>query len=266
MKAILLAAGFGIRLQPLTNKIPKCLAPIKNKPLLEYWLNILDKAGINSFLINTHYKSDIVSKFIENSVFNEKITISHEKNLLGTAGAILKNKDFFKNEPFMLVHADNLCLADFSEFIKAHQNRPKNTEITMMTFDADNPSECGIVEIDDQKIVKNFYEKPKSLQNIPRYNNKFLANAAVYIVEPSIINFLEKLNKKAIDFSTEVLPSYIGKIYTYHNNIYHKDIGTKNNFIEAQNAPIENLEFRKCNSWEKIYKKYNLTEEIKKYL
>ena len=119
-KALLLAAGFGTRLRPLTNTIPKCLVPINGKPLLEIWLNNLSKAGTSSFLVNTHYLSNQVKSFIENSEFVNQVQVVYEKDLLGTAGTLLANLYFFKDEDGLLIHADNYCMPDISAFYKAH--------------------------------------------------------------------------------------------------------------------------------------------------
>ena len=229
MKALLLAAGLGTRLRPITNNLPKCLVPINGKPLLEYWLENLTKIGINEFLINTHYFSDQVEKFIHESKYKSMVTLIHEEKLLNTAGTILENKDFLQqdNEPFILVHADNLCFCDFKAFIQSHKTRIKGTDITMMLFKTDNPESCGIVELDQNNVVQKFHEKIKN----PPSN---LANGAVYICEPSILNFLESLQKKEIDFSLDVLPSYMGKINTFINKIYLKDIGTIQNYALSQ--------------------------------
>jgi mannose-1-phosphate guanylyltransferase len=226
MRALLLAAGFGTRLRPLTDTIPKCLVPINNKPLLEYWLENLTKAAIDEFLINTSYLSKQVEEFVLNSDFKDKVTLVHEEKLLNTGGTVLKNRDFFKNEPFMLIHADNLCFCDFSEFIKSHKNRDKKCEITMMLFKSDTPESCGIVELDSYGVVQKFHEKVKN----PTSN---LANGAVYICEPSILEFLESLGKDEIDFSNEVLPKYLGRINTYLNDVYHRDIGTPGSYALA---------------------------------
>ena len=95
-----------------------------------------------------------------------------------------------------------------------------------MTFDCKNPTSCGIVELDDQDIVIGFHEKVK---NPPGK----LANAAVYIVEPEVLSWIES-NSKIDDFSTEVLPHFIGKIATWKNNYIHKDIGTIEMLQSAQ--------------------------------
>lgn len=219
MKAILLAAGFGTRLRPITDKIPKCLVNIHGKPLLAYWLDMLFGNGIDEVLINTHYLSDVVQSFIEARPEKNKIHLVYEETLLGTAGTVLKNQSWLKNEPFLLAHADNLTRFNVSAFIGAHQRHRPGIEITMMTFKTDVPQSCGIVEWDKNNIVIGFHEK---VANPP--SNQ--ANAAVYIIEPSVLTFLESLNKDIIDFSTEVLPYYLSRIQIFQNNDYHRDIGT----------------------------------------
>ncbi len=236
MKALLLAAGEGTRLRPITNTVPKCLVPINGKPLLEYWLENLIKAGVKEFLINTSYLHTQVETFVAKSIYKNKITLVYEKELLNTGGTLLANKDFFlkespkdkkSNQPFFFIHADNLSFCNFEAFINSHINRPQNTEITMMLFHTDTPQSCGIVELDEMGIVQQFYEK---VQNPPSN----LANGAVYICEPSIFDFLESLGQEKIDFSLDVLPTYMGKINTFVNDTYHRDIGTVESFAMAQ--------------------------------
>jgi mannose-1-phosphate guanylyltransferase len=227
LKALLLCAGLGTRLRPITNYLPKVLVPIGGKPLLEYWLENLSNAGVDEFLINTHYKSQMIEEFVVSSKFKDNIRLVHEKKLLNTAGPILQNSDFFDDKPFMLVHADNLSFCDFKEFIEAHDQRADRCEITMMLFISDEPSSCGIVELDDQKRVLRFHEKVKN----PPSN---LANGAVYICEASIIEYLKGFSKKDIDFSNDVIPNYLGRIFTYLNSIYHRDIGTVESYALSQ--------------------------------
>ncbi len=226
MKALLLAAGFGTRLRPLTDTIPKCLVDINGKPLLQIWLDLLVAAGVNDILVNTHYLADKVKKFLDLSLQKEYTTVVYEKELLGTGGALLKNRAFFGSDPVILIHADNLSSFDMAAFMHRHKNRPAGTEITIMTFHTDAPQSCGIVEIDEKGIVVAFHEKVAN----PPGN---LANGAVYILEPSIMNFLAGLNKEEIDFSNEVLPHFMGKIYTFTNEVYHRDIGTPESYAAA---------------------------------
>jgi mannose-1-phosphate guanylyltransferase len=227
VKALLLAAGFGKRLLPITKNIPKCLVEFNSKPLLYYWIKMLIDAGISDILVNTHYLSKKVEDYIMNSEFRNDITIVYEDKLLGTGGTLLKNKYFFDNDSIILIHADNLSLFNFDEFIKAHENRPLNTEITMMTFKTDNPQSCGIVNLDKNGIVTDFYEKSEKF-----HGN--LANAALFIIEPSIFDYLETLTSVEIDFSKDIIPKYLNRIFTFENKIYHKEIGTLENYHKAQ--------------------------------
>ena len=227
MRAILLAAGLGTRLRPITDTIPKCLVPINGKPLIDYWLEQLTKAGIEKFLINTHYLYEQVESHIEQSKFADVVDLVYEEELLLTGGTVIANKDFISDEPFMLVHADNLSICDYEDFISAHKNRPANTEITMMTYTTDDPKSCGVVKIDTSGIIQEFHEK---VQNPPSTT----ANGAVYIVEASVVSYMERLKKVKVDFSVDVLPYYMGRIFTYYNDLYHRDIGNIRSYELAQ--------------------------------
>jgi mannose-1-phosphate guanylyltransferase len=227
MNALLLAAGFGTRLRPITLSVPKCMVLIKGKPLLEYWLDLLLGNGVGKVLINTHYLPDVVNDFVRNSRWKDLISIVHEEELLGTAGTILKNRSFSNEKPLMVVHADNLTRFNPSEFISAHTRRKNGTCITMMTFDSDSPQSCGIVEINSFGVVEAFHEK---VANPPGTR----ANAAVYILEPEVFDFIDSLGKEFCDISTEVLPNFLGRIQTFHNDDYHRDIGTPQSLALAQ--------------------------------
>ncbi len=226
MRSILLAAGFGTRLKPLTDKIPKCLVPIKGQALLGIWLQRLSKAQVGPFLINTHYLSEQVEKYLIETTYNEQTTIIHESELLGTAGTLISNIDFYEGKDGLLIHADNYCLADFEEFILMHAKRPKQCLLTMMTFHTDTPSSCGIVELDAEGIVIGFHEKVSA----PPGNK---ANGAIYILSAELLNLIKTEHVSAKDFSTEILPHYLGRIYTYHTDKTFMDIGTPESYALA---------------------------------
>jgi mannose-1-phosphate guanylyltransferase len=226
MRAILLAAGLGTRLRPLTNTIPKCLVSIKGQPLLGIWLERLTKAGMGPFLVNTHHLSDKVFSFIHASSFRDQVDIINEQLLLGTAGTLIDNLDFFKGQDGMLIHADNYCLEDISAFIYSHLNRPSECLITMMIFESDTPSSCGIVELDKRGVVIGFHEKVVN----PPGN---LANGAVYILSAKFLNWLANNNQNYKDFSTEVLPQLVGRIYTHQTSDIFIDIGSPLSYEKA---------------------------------
>jgi mannose-1-phosphate guanylyltransferase len=227
MRALLLAAGMGTRLRPLTNTIPKCLVPIRGKPLLGYWFDLLFQGGIERALVNTHYLPEQVRDYVGASSWREKVELAYESELLGTGGTVLANKDFLQNQSFLLAHADNLARFDAGAFLNRHRQRPAGTDITMMTFDTDAPQSCGIVEEDARGIVTGFHEK---VQNPPGTR----ANAAVYICELSVVDFIARLNKPKPDISLDVIPAYVGRICTFHNTGYLRDIGTPESLAKAE--------------------------------
>ncbi len=227
MRALLLAAGLGTRLRPITNTIPKCLVEINNKPLLDYWLELLSGAGIQDVLINLHYLPEKVIAHLSQCTYPIHIATVHEKDLLGTGGTLLKNSSYFQHEPVMMIHADNLSLFDMNAFMDKFNTRAPHIDITMMIFYTDTPESCGIVELDDLGIVYNFHEK---IKNPPGQ----LANAAIYILAPPVIDFIATLKKEMIDFSTDVLPHFMGRINTFYNNIYHRDVGNLESYHLAQ--------------------------------
>ena len=223
MKAILLCAGKGLRLRPYTNNTPKCLMPIKGIPLLEIWLEKLSSAGITEFLINTHHLSEKVYDYINSSKYKKSIKIVYEKELLGTAGTLSNNTSFFENQDGIFIHADNYTLDNLKDFIKFHINRPKNCLLSMMTFETDSPSTCGIIKKNNDNIVTTFYEKKNE-----NYGNE--ANSAVYILSKEFQKlFLEKYSN-TYDFSIEVLSSMENKMVAYKTDKLFVDIGTVNNY------------------------------------
>ena len=226
MRALLLAAGLGTRLRPLTDACPKCLVEIKGQPLLGIWLQRLTEAGIGPFIINTHHLANQVDAFIESSPYRDKVMLVNEVELLGTAGTLVSNLDFFQGEDGLLIHADNYCLADFAAFQQAHHDRPPECLLTMMTFRTDNPTSCGIVELDERGVVVSFHEK---IDNPPGN----LANGAVYILSAELLRRISSDFKKVSDFSTEVLHQFVGRIFTYQTLEVFFDIGTPETYEKA---------------------------------
>jgi mannose-1-phosphate guanylyltransferase len=226
MKAILLAAGLGTRLKPLTDTLPKCLVPIKGRPLLGIWLERLTQAGIGPFLINTHYLAEQVVAFIETTSYRKQVKLVNELELLGTAGTLVANLDYFEGEDGLLIHADNYCLADLKAFQQAHYNRPQGCVMTMMTFRTADPISCGIVELDERGVVIGFYEKVAT----PLGN---LANGAVYILSTELLQRLSTDLHKVTDFSTEVLNLFVGRIYSYETSEVFLDVGTPAAYDQA---------------------------------
>ncbi len=228
LRALLLAAGLGTRLRPLTLTTPKCLIEIGGTPLLGHWLQQLETIGCDATLVNTHYLKDQVDAFLNSWLKNAmSLEAVHETKLLGTAGTLLANKDFFKDSTGLLIHADNATNADLTAFLSAHRNKPSHCLLTMLTFNSKKPSQCGIVEKDSEGIVQAFHEKVKE----PPGN---CANGALYLFDSPFLEWLQKLGPEINDFSTEILPRLIGRINTWHTNSPFIDIGTIEALEEAR--------------------------------
>lgn len=234
MRAILLAAGRGERLRPITDSIPKCMVKILGRPLLDWWLEALERANIKDVLINLHHLPNAVESYVANSKYRSNVSLIHEESLLGTAGTVIKNASFFGGKDGMVIHADNFCLANLSSFVDAHFKRPNNCEITLMSFDTDNPSTCGMLELDEEGRVQNLHEKPA-------FSTSKLANGAVYIISPKAIEEISNLDSRPSDISADILPSFIGRIFAYHNTIYHRDIGNSMSLDAAKEFAANNL-------------------------
>ena len=229
--------------------------PIQHRPLLEYWFGILYRAAIKDVLVNLHYHADLVGEFISQPEFSGWVNTVYESELLGTAGTLRKNINAFKGSTLLLVHADNWCCCDFSEFINFHHNlRPEGTLMTMMTFESLNPSSCGIVEVDNDGVIRGFHEKVIN----PPGN---LANAAVYLIEPEVLAWIVD-NPGVSDFSTEVLPHMIGKIATWKNTEVHRDIGTIEVLKMAQKDNCKLPPWTADNEWQDRFLSNPIQQQI----
>jgi mannose-1-phosphate guanylyltransferase len=226
MRALLLAAGIGSRLRPLTDQTPKCLVPVHGRPLLDYWLDLVFEGGIERVLLNTHWLAPQVYDHVAASRWAARIDLIHEDTLLGTGGTVLANRAWLQDQAFLLAHADNLTDLDVALFIKAHENRPKGHVITMLGFRTDDPSSCGILELDQKNTVLAFHEKVPN----PPGN---LANGAVYIFEPEVVDAIAQLKKPFVDLSTEIIPGFLGRILCVETKGYHRDIGNQESLRRA---------------------------------
>lgn len=244
--ALLLAAGLGTRLRPLTDYVPKCLAPIRGRPLLEYWLDKLAQADFDRIVVNTHYFSELVEQYLAGSSYRGKVSLTHEQNLLGTAGTVSRHRQLFDAGPVLVAHADNLTDFDAEWLMRAHAQRPPHCAMTMMTFLTDDPKSGGIVELSREHIVQAFHEK---VQNPPGN----LANAAVYIFEKEIVEFIASLGGDFIDLSTQVIPHFLGKIYALSHLGFHRDIGSMESWRRSQiDYPGERPENTATDGWRQM--------------
>lgn len=229
MRALLLAAGLGSRLSPITMTTPKCLVTIGGRPLLDYWLELLFEAGIERVLVNTHWLADQVVAHVGASRWASRVDLVHEAQLLGTGGTVLANRRWFLDQPFIVAHADNLTDFDVRGLICAHDARLPGHAITMLGFRTDDPRSCGILELDEAGTVVGFHEKTRD----PPGN---FANAAVYVFDPEVIDAIAAIGRPSVDLSTEIIPGFVGRISCMETRGYHRDIGTPQSLRRARAA------------------------------
>ena len=238
IKAFLLSAGLGSRLRPITDVTPKCLVDVGNQPVLGRWLTSLAHIKCSSALINTHYLHQQVEDYLDSTshMYEFEISSTYESDLLGTAGSLINNIDFFDCDVGLLVHADNWMAENLSQFILAHQSRPSHCMMTMLTFHTNQPHSCGIVELDDQNVVTAFHEKSEQFVGN-------IANGAVYAFGSEFIDFVRNIKFNAFDFSKEIIPLLLDKIYTYKTYLPFVDIGTPPNLQHARSIALSHGSF-----------------------
>jgi mannose-1-phosphate guanylyltransferase len=229
MKAFLLAAGLGTRLRPLTDETPKCLLPIGGKPLLQIWLENLERDGINEVLVNTHWHHEKVNAFLEGRQSSKPKVISfYEPELLGSAGTLKANHQWVDDdEPFYILYGDNYTYANLAPIALFH--REHGLPFTLGVFKAENPTQCGIVEIAENGLVMSFVEKPKE----PKSS---MAAAGIYVADRRIFDFFpasEAMPSAPLDLGYHVIPRLVGKMNAFFIQELLMDIGTPESYEEA---------------------------------
>ena len=174
-----------------------------------------------------------MQKNVEENKINKLIKITNEKILKGTDKTIIDNIDFFENDEAFIIHADNYYLGDLKELVEAHRIRPKKCLMTMMAFKTSSPSKCGILEVDKFGILKKFHEK-----KLEYHGN--LANGAIYILSVEILKEINKEFSNYLDFSTEIIPEFIDRIYIHETKEIIVDIGEPETYKYANSIKYQN--------------------------
>jgi mannose-1-phosphate guanylyltransferase len=224
MKAFLLAAGHGTRLRPITDKIPKCLVPIRGTPLLSIWLHLCKQFGIHEVLINVHAHATMVRDFLQQTANGVNARVVEEQQLLGSAGTLRANRDWVaKEDLFWVFYADVLCYPDLGKMLQSHLQ--KKPAATLGVYQVPDPRRCGIVSTDDEGVIRQFVEKPTH----PVGN---LAFAGVMIGTPEMLDVIPA--EMPADIGFHVLPQLAGRMLAFPIGGYLIDIGTMENYQAAQ--------------------------------
>jgi mannose-1-phosphate guanylyltransferase len=196
--AMILAAGRGTRLQPVTDRVPKCMVWLHGKPLLEHTVLGLRAQGITQIVINLHHLGDAIANHFDNgSRFGVNIRYSRESELLGTAGGVKRAlDDGLLPDRFLVWYGDNLSLCRI-ENLATHHHLSK-ADATIAVHHRDDPTKSGIVEIDERGRITRFLEKPTPDQIFSRW-----VNAGIYLVESRLFT---DVPSGFCDFGRDVFP------------------------------------------------------------
>jgi mannose-1-phosphate guanylyltransferase len=224
VKAFLLAAGVGSRLRPITDATPKCMLAVGGQPLLGFWLDALDRAGVDQVLVNLHHLPDAVRAYLAARAGPPAVRTFFEPRLLGSAGTLAANRDWVAGEKFFLAcHADNLTDFDLRSLVQAHQQH--GPVATLTVFHSPQPSAGGVVELDESGTVAGFTEKPAE----PVTD---LTNAGMYAFHPSVLG--EIAGPPPSDIGYDLLPKLVGRARALLVEGYFRDIGTPDAYQRAR--------------------------------
>jgi mannose-1-phosphate guanylyltransferase len=195
--------------------------------MLDHWLDSLAAAGVDEVLVNTHHFADLVDTHVRRRSTGPVVHVARETELLGSAGTLLANRHFVDAEDmFLAVNADNLTDFDLGRLIDAH--RAGGALATWAVFRAAKPSECGVVEVDDERWVVGFTEKPAE----PRSD---LANAGLYAFSPQVLDEIQPPLPRDIGF--DLLGRLVGRARVVDiGDSYFTDIGTPSALEQARQA------------------------------
>lgn len=227
MKAVIMAGGEGSRLRPLTCTLPKPMARILGKPIIEYIFDVLSASGIDEAAVTLGYLPHIIENHYESGYKNIKLDFIRDEEPLGTAGSVKNAASGFK-EPFVVISGDALCDFDI-EKITAYHNAV-GAAVTIVAANADDPREYGVVKVDKENRVTGFIEKPSWSQAVSN-----LANTGVYIINPECLELIP--NGKRFDFAADLFPLMLKKnmpIYCYHTAEYWCDVGNIEAYLKCQ--------------------------------
>lgn len=229
MKAMVLAAGAGTRLRPITLEMPKPMVPVVNRPVLHHVLDNLARCGVRDVMMNLHAQPDLIRHYCgDGSRWSLNIQYSYEPTLLGTAGALKKVESFFKNDTVLLVSGDGLSDVDFNAFYKFHKERKSIASLVVKAVDA--RFEYGVTMMNGNGRVKGFLEKP-SWGDV--FSNK--VNAGIYLFEPEALRMIPK--GRAYDFGHELWPKLLKlrkPIFAWEWKGYWCDVGNLHEYRKAQ--------------------------------
>src|SRR5215210_6502116 len=234
MKAMVLAAGKGTRLFPLTGEVPKPLAPVADVPIIRHIFDLLARHGVAEAYVNVHYLADALLEAYgeETHINGTTVRLSREDKLTGTAGGVkhlarIASTGGF-DETFVVVSGDALTDIDLQDLLAFHKE--KGALATIALHRVYDTSEFGVVEVDEEGNILSFQEKPD-----PREAVSTLANTGIYVFEPKVLEYIPE--DTFFDFARDVFPLLLEegeRFVGYEGNFYWSDIGSLEAYRQAQ--------------------------------
>jgi mannose-1-phosphate guanylyltransferase/mannose-1-phosphate guanylyltransferase/phosphomannomutase len=225
---MVMAAGLGTRLRPLTHEIPKPLVPVANRPIMEHILELLARQGFTEVVANLHWFGDTIrDRFGDGSSLSVDLTYSEEAELLGTAGGVRNVRAFFGDDPFVVMAADALTDIDLEGLARTHE---RNGWIaTLAVKEVTDTSEYGVVVTGSDDRVQGFQEKPDPAEALSN-----LANCMIYVLEPEIFDHFP--DQKEVDFALDVFPALLDGDIPFGVHVadaYWNDVGSLPEYLQG---------------------------------
>lgn len=238
IKVMIMSAGVGSRLEPLTLSIPKPLVPVANRPVMDILFEKLSGIGVTDVICNTYYLADkIIERYSDNS-YGINFNYIKEDTLSGTAGGVKKCQSFFdKNSSFLVLSADGLSDVDLQRAIEYHKKTGAIATIGIKKIAMEDVPHFGVVVRDSNGYITEFQEKPSVEEAKSNY-----INTGIYIFDYKIFDYIPE--NTFYDFAKNVFPKLVDKheINTFEVSEYWSDIGTINQYIQSN----EDVFFNKC--------------------
>lgn len=228
-KAMVMSAGVGSRLDPLTREVPKPLVPVMNRPVMDILFESLCSIGITDVICNTYYLADqIIERYTTN---NKWVNFNYikETTLSGTAGGVKKCQHFFdKDSSFVVLSADGLTNADILKGIEVHQKSGAIATIGVKRIDKSQTPHFGVVVTDETGFITEFQEKPAVEEA-----KSDLINTGIYIFDYKIFDYIPE--DTFYDFAKNVFPKLLSEnaINTFEVSEYWSDIGTLDQYKQS---------------------------------
>jgi len=248
MKAMILAAGFGTRLLPYTEKTPKPLFPVAGRPLLELIINLLQNAGCDEIIINTHHLHHKIEAFVKSLEHGIPVHTSYEPVILGTGGAIKNVRDFWDSRPFLVINSDIVTDIDLEKVYTFHLNQ--NNPATLVLQDSPEYNNVSVVK-DDYVVGFNNGRLEKELSG----DISQLAFTGIQVLDPGILDFIPDHSFSSIIDAYRKMIHSGNKVKAYiSTNHYWKDIGTPAHYRDAVFDKLADEAFKRAFPEKKIGK------------